>query len=214
MFLDEPQIIMETTWNQAQFLLDQSSEINPRSQNGRRIYRYSGIIKCAECGSSLIAKIRRQAGVEYVEYTCNSNHRHGKQFCTPHTVRESQIDELIEEEVHSLKENIILESKRYDKIIKDWIREKPLYEQRIQHHDDKILALKQEIEDLIIERINDRKHAEIYNFMISKGEDEIESLQKQISDCGEYDKICMQKREQLKTTSEVLDDILSQGEIV
>lgn len=49
--------------------------------------------------------------------------------------------------------------------------------------------------------------------MISKGEGEIESLQKQISDCGEYDKICKQKREQLKTTSEVLDDILSQGEI-
>lgn len=211
MFRDEPQIIMETAWDQAQFLLDQRSEINPRSQNGRRIHRYSGIIKCAECGSSLIARKRSQNSQEYVEYTCNSNHRYGKQFCTPHTVGESQIDELIEDVVHSFKENIILESKRYDKIVKDWIRKKSLYEQRIQQHDDKILALKQEIEDLIIERINDREHAEIYNFMISKGEDEIESLQKQISDCREYDKICKQKREQLKTTSEVLDDILSQG---
>ncbi len=43
-----------------------------------------------------------------------------------------------------------------------------MYEQQIQTNTDKILALKQQIEDLIIERIGDREHASIYNNMISK----------------------------------------------
>ena len=29
---------------------------------------------------------------KWVEYTCNSCHRYGKEYCTPHTVRESQLD--------------------------------------------------------------------------------------------------------------------------
>lgn len=52
-----------------------------------------------------------------VEYNCNSNHRYGKQYCTPHTVRESHLDELIKDEVRSLRETIISESKRYDRTV-------------------------------------------------------------------------------------------------
>lgn len=58
----------------------------------------------------------------------------------------------------------------------------------MQQHNDKILALNPEFEDLIIKRINGREHADVYDSMITK-------------------------REQLKSTNAVLDDILSQGEI-
>ena len=43
-------IIDIATWNRAQFLLEQRSKINPRSKNGRRLHRYAGLIKCADCG--------------------------------------------------------------------------------------------------------------------------------------------------------------------
>jgi len=70
--------------------------------------------------------------------------------------------------VKSLRDNILAESNKYDKIVKAWLRKKPMYEQQIQTNTDKILALKQQIEDLIIERSGDREHASIYNNMISK----------------------------------------------
>ena len=41
-------IIDETTWKQAQFLLEQRSKINPRLQNGRKLHRYTELIKCAD----------------------------------------------------------------------------------------------------------------------------------------------------------------------
>ncbi len=71
--------------------------------------------------------------------------------------------------------------------------------------------MKQQIEDLIMERIGDREHAEIYNSMIKKREDEIDQLTKSIEDCRDYDKVCKQRKEYLKDTMLVLDDILQEG---
>ena len=43
--------------------------------------------------------------------------------------------------------------------------------------------------------------------------DEIAKLDKKISDLREYDKICKQRKEQLKNTTQILDEILSEGTI-
>lgn len=96
-------IIDCNTWDRAQFMLNQRSEINPRASGGRKLHRYSGLIKCAECGSHFIAKSRSWNGKEYVEYTRNSDHRYGKKYCTPHRIRELQLDELVFDEVQNLK---------------------------------------------------------------------------------------------------------------
>jgi hypothetical protein len=80
-----------------------------------------------------------------VKHILSNEHRYGKQYCTPHTVRESQLDSLIEDEIRRLSETIIAESERYNKIVKDWIRKKPLYERQIQQLTDKIISLRQQI---------------------------------------------------------------------
>ena len=181
-------IIDETTWKQAQFLLEQRSKINQRSQNGRKLHRYAGLIKCADCVSGFTARTRNWRGNEYVDYICNRCHKYGKEYCTPHTIRENQLDELVENEVKSLRNNILYESDKYDKIVRDWFRKKPLYEQQIQTNTDKI-------------RIGDREHATVYNNMIAKREEEIASLEKKISELREYDKVCKQRKEHLKNTT-------------
>ncbi len=206
-------IIEKNIWEQAQFLLKQRSEIKPRASNGRKIHRYSGLIKCAECGSCFIAKIRTWRGNEYVEYTCNSNHRYGKEYCTPHRIRESQLDELVFGEVQNLKEKIVAESEKYDEIVKKWIKQKLAYDLQIQQFESKILALKQQIEDLIMGKVTDKSRADLYDNMIEKRENEISELQKKISDCREYDKVCKQRQQVLSSTSLLLDDILSEGSI-
>lgn len=174
-------IIDKTTWEQVQFLLKERSETKPRASGGNKIHRYSGMIKCAECGANLIARNRRQAGKEYVEYTCNSCHRYGKKYCTPHTVRESQLDELVADEIKSFKEQVIAESKKYDSLVKQWAKKKPLHEREIKQCNDKISALRQQVEDLIMDRVHDREHLQVYNEMIAKRE-EIAEFEKRISE--------------------------------
>ncbi|MCH5197083.1 MAG: recombinase family protein [Oscillospiraceae bacterium] len=204
-------IVDQTTWEQAQFLLGQRAEIKPRSSGGRKLHRYSGLIKCAECGSHFVAKTRTWQGKEYVEYTCNSNHRYGKEYCTPHRIRESQLNELVFGEVQNLRERVVAESERYEEIVKQWLKQKPAYDLQIRQNEEKILALKQQIEDLIMERITDKARAKFYNSMIEKRETEIAELQNKISECREYDKVCKQKQQMLTSTSMLLDDILYEG---
>ena len=64
-----------------------------------------------------------------------------------------------------------------------------------------------------MERIADRDHAETYNTMIAKREEEIAAHEKSIADCRNYDKVCKQQREYLKSTTNVLDSILTEGVI-
>ena len=206
-------IIEEGVWNQAQFLLAQRAEIKPRASGGKKIHRYCGIIKCAECGASLIARTRRFENREYVEYTCNSSHRYGKAHCTPHTVRESQLDELITDEIRSLRDNIIAEADKYDKIVKEWNKKKPLYDQQIRQHEATISGLKREIEGLVIDRMNDREHSELYNKMIADREKQIAALQQKIDECREFDRVSKEKRKSLRKTSEVIEEIIDEGRI-
>lgn len=157
--------------------------------------------------------MRTWRGKEYVEYTCNSNHRYGKQYCTPHRIHESQLDELVFGEVQNLKEKIVAESEKYDEIVKQWLKRKPACDLQIRQYEEKILALKQQIEDLIMGKVTDRSRAEFYDSMIEKREKEITELQRKISDCREYDKVCKQRQQMLTSTSSLLDDILSEGRI-
>ena len=102
--------------------------VNVRASSGREIHRYCGLIKCAECGAILITKRRQWKETEWVEYTCNNHHRYGKEYCTPHRIHESQLYD----EVKTLTERIVAESEKYDKIVKDWLRQKPVYEKKNQ----------------------------------------------------------------------------------
>lgn len=67
-----------------------------------------------------------------------------------------------------LTERIVAESEKYDKIIKDWLRQKPVYERKINQYKERISLLQNQIEEIIIERIADREHAAVYNSMITK----------------------------------------------
>lgn len=103
-----PPIIDKQTWEQAQILLASRLKTGARASEDKDIHRYSGMIKCAECGASLIAKKRSLNNVPYVEYSCNSYNRYGKQHCTPHRIHESQIDKLVIEELTQWKRKLLL----------------------------------------------------------------------------------------------------------
>ena len=209
-----PQIIDNQVWEKAQFLLEQRPKSNVRASNGKAIHRYCGLIKCQECGAILIAKRRKYAdGTEWIEYTCNSHHRYGKEYCTPHRIREEQLDKIIADEVSELKDKISLNCEKYDKIIKDWLKEKPKCEHKIQQYNAKISMLKNQIENLIMERINDRERTEIYNEMIRKREEEMTGLEQKIADIQHYDEVSRKRREHLKDTSELLSKILLESKI-
>ena len=62
--------------------------------------------------------------------------------------------------------------------------------------------------DGIIERINDREHAKIYNSMIEKREAEIAELTHKIEDCRKFDELSKKRRDELMSIAELFDEVL------
>ena len=206
-------IIDKSTWEQAQFLMQQRSVINPRNHKGNTLHRYAGIIKCVDCGASLIARTRNVGGKTYVEYTCNTCHRYGSKYCSPHTIREQQLDEWVTDELRAWYSHIIKESEHYERIVKEWLKRKPTYDKQIERNNQRIESLKKQIEDLIMERLNDKERREIYDEMIRKRESEIADLKKTNEDLERYDVVSREKKEQLTNISELLKDVLNTPKI-
>ena len=71
-----------------------------------------------------------------------------------------------------LRERVVATSEKYEEIVKQWLKQKPAYELQIRQYEEKILALKHQIEDMIMGKITDKSHADYYNSMTEKGEDE------------------------------------------
>lgn len=105
----------------------------------------------------------------------------------------------------------IAESDKYDKIVRDWLRQKPIYEQRIKQYKERISVLQNQIEEIIMERIADREHASIYNNMIAKREEEITELQNKMEESRQFDEVSRQNRDKLKSTADLLEEILSES---
>ncbi|MDE7105368.1 MAG: hypothetical protein K2O36_05755 [Ruminococcus sp.] len=64
-----------------------------------------------------------------------------------------------------------------------------------------------------MERIADREHAAVYDNMIAKREEEIAGLQNKIEESRQFDEVSRQKRDNLKSTAYLLEEILSESKI-
>ena len=118
------------------------------------------------------------------------------------------MDEIIHTELVMLREEILDSSQKYDEIVKEWNKKKPKYDKMIKDYTEKIVGLKGQIEELIMERIGDREHAKVYNSMIEKREAEIAELTKKIEDCKRFDELSKKRRDELMSTAEMLDEVL------
>ena len=99
-----PAIISREKWEQAQFLLCDNVERNVRAGQNAPHHRYTGLIKCGDCGSSFVCRKRVWKDSVRYEYTCNAYHRYGKENCSSHRVDEAQLDKLIYDELLEMKE--------------------------------------------------------------------------------------------------------------
>lgn len=112
-----------------------------------------------------------------------------------------------------MRDKVIAESEQYEQIIKEWVKKKPLYEQNIRRYTEKIVALKNQIEDLIMGKVTDKSRSEYYDRMIEKRENEIAELEQKIADSQKYDEVSRQKRDSLKSTYKLLNEIISNGDV-
>jgi len=65
--------------------------------------KYSGLLYCADCGSKLYFVRGTTIKPETYNFICSRYRKHmGEEICTPHTIREQALDEIVLEEIRSV----------------------------------------------------------------------------------------------------------------
>ena len=209
-----PAIVSREIWEQAQFLLSTKPKKNVRASNKNPCHRYAGLIKCGDCGSSFVCRTRkwRDQPPRY-EYTCNGYHRYGKEHCTSHRIGEKALDELIYNELLSMRRLAYENYQKADKQLQKWQKSKPNTEKQIIYLKEQLEQRKSDQEEILLERIRDKAHADVYSKMLEDCEKDIESLSKKIIAFQDIAKTVKKRKNDLQTSLKLMDSIIEEGAI-
>ena len=204
-----PVIVEPERWAQAQALLGVRKAQHVRAAPEKGIHRYCGLLRCADCGRTFVGKRITLKKGQRVEYTCDTYHRFGKEYCPSHTVREEDLDCLLRAELLRAKGEYMMLWSAMEQKIEQWTPNDGAARAQIEGCKQKIAATEEELEVILMERIRDKENEARYNRMIQKREAQIEQLRKQIRELENISSVLRQRQASLRKDISLMDDILS-----
>ena len=208
-----PAIVTKEMWREVQNLINQRKAVRVRAGSGHPVLRYSGLLRCSDCGRTFVGKRVKLKSGERVEYICDTYLRYGKEHCSSHVIREELLDQLITEELRSAKRLYQQNWDRLQTVIDRWIPQQPSVEKKCKSLLSQIDTLEEEMEVILMERIRDKANVERYDRMIQKREAEITSIKKQLTELESLEDTLKTRQTELKRDIRMMDDILAQGNI-
>ena len=206
-----PPIITPELWEQTQMMLAERKRLNVRAAPSQEILRYSGLLRCADCGRVMFGRRIHLKSGERVTYVCSTYNRFGKEHCSQHQIDESELDRLIIDELRNTKALYQQNWDALEQIIAQWTPKAELTGVQIAKLEKSILRLEDEMEAILMERIRDRSHAERYDRMIQKREEEIAAAKKQIEELQNISAVLRERQAKFKRDISMIDDILTEG---
>ena len=97
--------------------------------------------------------------------------------------------------------------------MKSWLAHRPSAEKNLQEMENSVAVRKKDLEGLLLERIRDPGHAEIYTKMIADCEGDIADLQTKIEDFKNLDETVRQRKKEMKKSMDLLDAIVADGAV-
>ena len=208
-----PAIISKEIWDRIQALLEAKKETKVRASANKPFHRYTGLLKCSDCGCTFVAKRRKwRDKPERIEYVCNGYHRY-KGYCTSHRIREEELDKYIYDELLRIKSDAEKNWKSIENDVKKWLKNKPDTSKKIGDMKAVISNLELEIEKILMERINDKENREIYDKMLEKRRTEINNLKGKIKELQNIDETIKKRKNEIKNDIDLLDKIIKDGAI-
>lgn len=206
-----PPILNKETWNLAQIVRNNRSKNKVRASNNRRIHRYAGLLRCGDCNATFTAKKRKVKSVEYIEYVCNTYHRHSKSnYCTSHRIKESELDEIVYSYLKRMKvlagDNLL----KVDEFIKGWNNRKNDYSKDINSLKIEINILKEDIKQYAQQLARKLIDEDIFIELTQENNQKINLLEQQIKSFEEMVEIKKDAKKGVESSVKLLSKIVSE----
>ncbi|MCL2671462.1 MAG: recombinase family protein [Clostridiales bacterium] len=93
-------IVNQRLWNQAQSVKKSGVYYRTPTQN-REVSIFAGLVRCADCGSSMGASLRGPKPNQKLSYHCSRYANHGKEVCSTHNIREEVLEAIVRNDIRS-----------------------------------------------------------------------------------------------------------------
>ncbi|PWJ48104.1 recombinase family protein [Faecalicatena contorta] len=170
-------------------------EIDLKNGNGlAEPYLFSGILRCGDCGQSMVRKLVPKQGKKYSYYVCSA-HKADKTVCSTHNISEDILREALLEIINKtvialVEKNIFL--KHYEKEAKAEYSicrlEKEIrhLEKEIEHYKDRKKSLWDDYDDEILSQQEYNRLRGVYESKITSYQMEIVKMQELIKGYAEH----------------------------
>ena len=126
----------------------------------------------------------------------------------PHRYGKLIYDELLE-----MKEEAEANYKSIEHDVKKWLSQKNTSEKKVKALSDKLKQRKSDQEQILLERIQDREHADIYTGMLTKCEKDIANITAELAAIQDYDATIRKRKAEMKSSIDILGEIVKEGAI-
>lgn len=189
-----------------------------RVKNGVRakknsIYKYTGLLKCGECGKNLVTIGSVSKSGRKLFYVCTTYNKYGKAYCSRHLLSHDEIDSIIFEQLEVLYQSGLLKMDNLNKSI----------EQRQQSNKDNgkvidrlhtaINAKKGEMKNYSKQLAKELISEELFIEMTEESSFELEKLEQRLLEAESIQEIRDNEKEKVSSALDILKEIIDKKEL-
>lgn len=207
-------IVSRETWGKVQEVMEGKKEQQVRSYTNKACHKYSGLIVCGDCGSVLAAKRRqRKNQPERTEYVCSAYSRYGKEYCSSHRIDEEVLNNLIRSQLMLMLSNMEEEISAIDNEFKKWKKDRNRTERKLEKLKEEFEVRKEDQRRILLERIRDPKHEEVYNEMLESCEIDLEGIEQEITELMNLEETVKNRKAEYTKSIDLLHKIIEEDDL-
>ncbi|OJU14090.1 MAG: hypothetical protein BGN88_12655 [Clostridiales bacterium 43-6] len=148
----------------------------------RDVSIFAGLVKCADCGSTMAASLRGREGKQKLTYRCGRYANHGKEICSSHNIREEILEEIVLNDICKYAKQVENDKQALiDQIIsamkKETAAEGNMAEKQLHTTEQKIEEINYTVKSLYKEKMSGKMPETFFYSLLSDYKKELESLE-------------------------------------
>ena len=103
--------------------------------------------------------------------------------------------------------------KNIDNDVRRWLKQKSTVTGKIKQLNADLEQRKSDQKEILLERIRDKEHAEVYNEMLIACENDIKKISQELYDIQNYSETIKKRKSEMKQTVDLIEEIVKEGQI-
>lgn len=112
-----------------------------------------------------------------------------------------------------IKDEALANYKSIESDVKKWMSNKGTVTNKLKQLNTSLEQRKSDQKEILLERIRDREHADIYTEMLEKCESDIQKFEDEIKSIQDYNSTIKKRKAEMKDSVEIIEEIIKEGAI-